>query len=76
MKTSIYFTIALILGMVTCSDPPTFIKIPVPEESIFEYTPRILAHITTDKPVYKQKDIAFIEAYIFDTTTHGPATIL
>jgi hypothetical protein len=72
LKMSIYYTIALILGMVTCSD----VKIPEIEEPILNYTPRILAHITTDKPVYKPKDIAFIEAYIFDPTTHGPATIL
>lgn len=51
--------------------------IPIPDsEIILEYTPRVLAHITTDKPVYKPNDMAFIEAYIFDPTTHGPAELM
>jgi uncharacterized protein YcfL len=75
IKMSIYLTIAVILGMVACESEPE--PIPVPEtETILEFTPRVLAHITTDKPVYKPNDMAFIEAYIFDPTTHGPATLL
>ena len=36
----------------------------------------MLGHISTDKPVYKPKDMAFIEVYVFDPTTKGPAQFM
>ena len=32
-----------------------------------------LAHITTDKPIYKPNDVAFIEVYAVDLLTKEPA---
>ena len=31
-----------------------------------------LAHITTDKPIYKPNDVAFIEVYAIDPHTKEP----
>jgi len=70
-KLSACITIALILGMVSSEK-----ELEPEKEPLVEYTPRVLAHITTDKPVYKPNDMAFIEAYIFDPTTNGPATLM
>ena len=37
---------------------------------------RILAHITTDKPIYKANDVAFVEVFLIDPTTKKPAKLL
>jgi hypothetical protein len=38
-----------------------------------EESKRILAHITSDKPIYKPNDMAFFEVYTIDPTTKAPA---
>ena len=35
----------------------------------------VLAHITTDKPVYKTNDMMFVEVYTFDPLTKAPAEL-
>ena len=64
-------------------DPPPIPVDPVPEKPVIEDLnkgkcdgpSRILGHISTDKPIYKPNDMAFIEVYVFDPTTKGPAEV-
>jgi len=36
--------------------------------------PRLDAHITTDKPLYKPGDIMYVEVYMFDALDKTPYT--
>jgi len=74
MKMSILILVVFILGMVSGDIIDVDIMpTPEPEPERPEDNKRALAHITTDKPVYKPNDMAFIEVYVFDPATHGPA---
>ena len=46
-----------------------------PVDEKLDSVSRILAHITTDKPVYNPNDVVFIEVYLVDPTTKKPAEI-
>jgi len=46
-----------------------------PPVEVVDKTIRALAHITTDKPVYKPLDVMFIEVFVIDPTTKAPTVM-
>jgi len=55
--------------------PPPSPPKPKPKIKKVDNKVRVLAHITTDKPIYKPNDVMFIEVFVIDPTTKKPAVL-